>query len=411
MSRLTRSLRRGPVIVGLVVLVIAGGAVTAWAMTRSSDDTASTQLVAAAVRSVTSTVAASGTIAPAHEASLDFAASGRVTAVKVTVGSTVVKGKPLARISTTSLVATKDAAEASVSAAADKVAADGSSTSSVQSASDEAALRAARSSLRSAKAALAAATLRSTIRGTVTAVDLTVGEQVSGGSTTSGAGQNSSAAAATDSTSSDSSGQVEVQSAKSFIVNATVDDTEISQVRKGQPVAVTPAGANTSVTGTVASVSSVPTSSSGVVTFPVVVTISGHPSGVYAGASATLAITTKKAIRALEIPTLAVHYDGSKASVQVNNGGGAVTRTITVGTTYGLETQVLSGIKAGDKVVVTIPTFGRGTPGGGTGGRPGGGFGGTGGGFGGGTGGFGGGTGGFGGRGGGTGGIGTGGSG
>jgi membrane fusion protein, macrolide-specific efflux system len=398
-SRLTRSLRRGPVIVGLVVLLVAGGGVTAWAMTRSSDTAGASQLVAAAVNTVTSTVSASGTIEPAHEASLDFAASGRVTGVKVKVGSTVAKGQALARISTTSLAATKDAAQASVSAAADKVAADSSSTSSVQTASDQAALAAAQSSLRSAREALAAATLRATIRGTVTAVNLTVGEQVSGGSTSTSTGQNSSALAVADSASSDSSSQVEIQSTKSFIVNATVDDTEISQVHKGQSVTVTPAGANAPVTGTVSSVSSVPTSSSGVVTFPVVVSISGHPSGVYAGASATLAITTKKSIRALEIPTLAVHYDGSTATVQVNNGGGAVTRTITVGTTYGLETQVLSGIKAGDKVVVTIPTFGRGTTRGGSGGGFGGGFGGgTGGGSGGGFGGATGGTGGFGGR-------------
>jgi hypothetical protein len=37
-----------------------------------------------------------------------------------------------------------------------------------------------------------------------------------------------------------------------------------------------------------------------------------------------------------------------------------------VGTSYGLETQVLSGIKTGEDVVVTIPTFGR-PAGGGTG--------------------------------------------
>lgn len=403
MSRLTRSLRRWPVVIGLVVIVVAGGAVTAWAMARSSGSTGSSQLVAAAVNTVTSTVSASGTIEPAHQASLDFATSGRVTTVKVKVGSRVVKGQRLATVSPTALVATKDAAQATVSAAADKVAADGSSTSSVQLASDQAALSAAKSSLRSAKASLAAATLRSTIAGTVTAVNLTVGQQVSGGSSSTGLGSTGSAqddTSADTSTSSSSSSQVVIQSARSFVVDATVDDTEISSVRTGQSVAVVPAGAATSVTGTVTSVSRVPTSSSGVVSFPIVVTVSGHPSGVYAGASATLTITTKHAFKALEIPTLAIHYNGSQATVSVNNGGGAVTRKITVGTSFGLETQVLSGIKAGDKVVVTLPTFGQGTTRGGTGGTGGfgGGFGGGTGGFGGGTGGFGGGTGGFGGR-------------
>ena len=124
--------------------------------------------------------------------------------------------------------------------------------------------------------------------------------------------------------------------------------------------------------------STVPSSTSGVVSFPVVVKVSGHPSGVYAGASATLSITTKKAFKALEIPTLAITYNGSTATVQVNDGSGTSRRTITVGQSFGAETQVLSGLKAGDKVVLSIPTFGRViTNRGGTGGRngfPGGGF-------------------------------------
>jgi multidrug efflux pump subunit AcrA (membrane-fusion protein) len=353
-------------------VVLAAGGVTAWAMTRSSGSTSSTQLVAAAVNTIESTVSASGTIDPAQQASLDFAATGRVTQVFVSTGDTVTKGQRLATVAKTSLVASRDAARATESAAADQVAADTSSTSAVQLASDKAALTAAKSALRSAKAELAAATLRATISGTVTSVDLTVGEQVSGGSSSTGIG----GANAEDSAASSSSSQVEIQSSDSFIVDATVDDTEVGQVKKGQSVAITPAGAVTSVAGTVTSVSSVPTSSSGVVTFPVVVAVTGHPTGVYAGASATLTITTKQPIRALEIPTLAVHYNGSKATVQVNDGNGVVTRSITVGQSFGLETQVLSGIKAGDKVVVTIPTFARGvTPRGGTGGF-GGGFGG-----------------------------------
>jgi macrolide-specific efflux system membrane fusion protein len=154
---------------------------------------------------------------------------------------------------------------------------------------------------------------------------------------------------------------------KNTIVNASVDDTEVSQVKKGQSVAITPEGATTPVTGVVKSVSSVASSSSGVVSFPVVVTVSGHPSGVYAGASATLVITTKKVSNVLEIPTLAITYSGSTATVKVQQGGSTVTRTVTIGSTYGLESQVLSGVKAGEKVLVSIPTFGR--PGGRTGGE------------------------------------------
>jgi multidrug efflux pump subunit AcrA (membrane-fusion protein) len=200
------------------------------------------------------------------------------------------------------------------------------------------------------------ATLRATIDGTVTTVDLTKGQSVTAG----GAGSGSD--------SSGSSDQVDLQSAKSFLVDATVDDTEVSQVKKGQTAAITPDGATFPVTGTVTSVSAVPSSSSGVVSFPIVVTVTGDPTGVYSGASATVAITTEKVPNVLEIPTLAITYTGSKATVEVSANGHTSTRTITAGTSYGLETQVLSGVNAGEKVVVRIPTFGRGGTGGGEGG-------------------------------------------
>lgn len=339
-----RQLRRWPV-VAVVVLVVVGGGGAAWALSRSSGSGNAAQLVAAKVTTVKQTVSASGTIAPAHEADLDFAVSGRITHVLVKAGDTVKKGQALAKVGTISLVAQRAAAAATVTSDEEKLAADSSGTS--QATADAAALKAATASLHTAKQAVNDATLRATIAGTVTSISLTKGQQVSG---SSGGGSGDS---------SGSSSQVVIQSASTFIVNATVDDTEISEVKKGQTVDVTPDGATFPVTGKVTSVSSVPSSSSGVVSFPIVVRVTGHPSGVYAGASATLSITTKSVANVLEVPTLAITYNGSTASVKVNNGGGAVTKTITVGDTYGLETQVLSGIKAGDKVVVQIPTFRR----------------------------------------------------
>jgi multidrug efflux pump subunit AcrA (membrane-fusion protein) len=387
------------------VLVLAGGGAAAWAMTRSSgSSTTATQLVAAKVTNVQQTVAASGTIEPAHAADLDFGVSGRVTAVTVKVGDTVRKGETLATVGTAALAADEAAAEATVTSGREKVDADGSA-SAAQVAADNAALTAAQSQLADAKASLADTTLTASMAGTVTAVGVTVGEQVSGSSTSSAGstsvGGTTGSAASTSGTSSTGRGStsssagsgstsatstssstdaVDIQSTRSFVVDASVDDTEVSQVKKGQSAAVTPDGATQPVTGTVSSVSTVPSSSSGVVTFPVTVTVSGHPTGVYAGASATLSITTKQATNVLEVPTLAVTYNGSAATVKVRHGGSTVSRAITVGATYGLETQVLSGLTSGEQVVVTTPTFGRGLLRRGTGsGSGGGGYGGYGG--------------------------------
>jgi RND family efflux transporter MFP subunit len=344
------------VVVGVVVLALLGGgsALAATQPWSSKSTGATTEVVAAKMTTIVQTVSASGTVEPAKQADLDFAVSGRVTHIRVKVGDVVKKGQTLATVGTAALVEQRAAAEATVSADADKVDEDSSGTA--QQTADEAALVAARSALRSADLDLADAKLKSTFGGTVTAVNLSVGQQVSAG----GDGQAQSG---------DSAAQVSLQSTRTFIVDATVDDTEVSEVKKGQAVAVTPEGATEAVAGTVTSVTTVPTSSSGVVSFPLTIALTGHPEDVYAGSSATLAITTSKAVNVLAIPTLAITYSGSTATVKVKTGSGTQSRTITVGQTYGQQTAVKSGLVAGDKVVVTIPTFARiGTTGGGGGG-------------------------------------------
>ncbi|HWC33798.1 MAG TPA: biotin/lipoyl-binding protein [Mycobacteriales bacterium] len=369
MQVLGRGLRRGPLIVVVALLLLVGTG-TALGVTRPwhhARNAATTQVVTARMTTIVQTVAASGTVAPAKQAGLDFAASGRVTHVKVKAGDVVHKGDVLATVGSSALAAQLAAAAAMVTADEEKVATD--SPGSAQLASDEAAVSAARANLHSARAALHDAKLRATINGTVTAVNLVVGQQVNGGSTAAAAVSNGSSAA-----------QVQIQSASSFIVNATVDDTQISEVKKHQDVSVTPEGATAPVAGTVTAVGAVPTSSSGVVSFPVTVALTGHPAQVYPGSSATLTITTSKAVNVLAIPTLAITYNGSNATVQVKSGGGTVTRSITVGQTYGLQTAVKSGLVAGEQVVVTIPTFARIGTNGGTGvtrGNFGGNFGGT----------------------------------
>jgi membrane fusion protein, macrolide-specific efflux system len=407
MPRLTlpRRLRRWPVVAVVVVLVLAGGGAAAYAMTRSSGSGSTTTLDTVKRTTYTTTVSASGTVEPRHEADLDFAVSGRVTAVKVSAGDTVTKGQVLAKVGDATLQANLASARATVTSAEDAVADDDSSSSSL--ASDEASLTAARSSLKSAEEDVDDASLRATISGTVTSVDLTAGQSVSGSGSSSGtssAASTSAAGGSGSSSSSSSSGQVVIESTDTFTVDATVDDTDVKSVKKGQSVAITVDGATSTLSGTVSSVSTVPDSSSDTVAFPIEVAVSGHPSGVYAGSSATLSITTAQKRNIIEIPTQAITYSGSKATVTVDDNGNRSTKTITVGDTLGLETEVVSGLSVGEKVVVTQLSFGRGGftrsgTGSGSGSRSGGegGFGGGEGGVGGGSGGFGGSSGGFGG--------------
>jgi hypothetical protein len=135
--------------------------------------------------------------------------------------------------------------------------------------------------------------------------------------------------------------------------------------------------------------------------YPVTIGVTGSPTGLYAGASATVQIIVKQLSNVLAVPTTALHFQNGTTVVYRLAGGKQTTVTVTTGTTSTGQTQILSGLSDGDQVVVPNVQRGTGTTGGtGTGtGRGGGGFGGGGGGFGG-AGGFGGGGGGFGGRGG-----------
>ena len=56
----------------------------------------------------------------------------------------------------------------------------------------------------------------------------------------------------------------------------------------------------------------------------------------------------------LTVPTVAMHTSGNQTVVQQMKNGAQVTTPVTVGTAYGATTQILSGLKAGDQVVVTV---------------------------------------------------------
>jgi multidrug efflux pump subunit AcrA (membrane-fusion protein) len=180
---------------------------------------------------------------------------------------------------------------------------------------------------------------------------------------------------------------VEVVSSGHYIVNATVDDTQVGQLAPGDAAGITlPSGSVTA--GSVTSVGMTATSTSGVASYPVVVTVAGSPTGLFPGSTVTAVVTTKTVPDALVVPVGAVHRTASGTTVTVDSGGTRTTRAVSTGITAAGEVQITGGLSAADKVVVTTVrvTAPAGTPGtnrtGGFGGA-GGGFGGTGGGFGG----------------------------
>jgi macrolide-specific efflux system membrane fusion protein len=326
-------------------VVVAAAAVGGWALARPDESAATTTITATAtVGTIRQTVAASGTLAPAQRADLTFQVSGTVTTVPVAVGDKVAKGATVATIDDTDLQAAVDAAQASVSAAEDQVDAARGSTSA-QVASAAAQLAAAQSSLARAKASLAGATLSSPIAGTVAAVSIAAGDPVGSGSSGSGG---------SGSTSGDTStAQVVVISTSAWVVNASVGASDLASVKKGLQVDITPDGSSQRVFGTVSSVGIMAsTGSSGAATFPVVIKVTGSPTGLYAGGTVNAAIVVKQVDNVLTVPSAALTSEGDATYVTVAKNGKETKTKVVIGTVYGASTEITSGLSEGDQVVV-----------------------------------------------------------
>jgi multidrug efflux pump subunit AcrA (membrane-fusion protein) len=370
--------KRQHVIIAAVLALVVAGAGGAWASTRPPAAVAPT-LVSATSSTIRQSVSASGTIQPAHRADLTFAVSGTVITVPVAAGDQVRAGAVLATVNSASLQAAVTSAQANVTATGDQLTAQqDASSSSVQIASTQAQLVEAQGKLTDARTALSAASMTSPIAGTVAQVNIAVGDKV-GNESSAGASSSSPAAGGSASSAagaSSSTAQIVVISTTSWVVQASVGSADLPQLKKGLQAEITPTGSATKVFGTVESVGIIAaTSTSGSATFPVTITITGSPKGLYAGGAADVAIIVKQVENLLSVPTSTLHTENGRTVVHQMVNGAQVSSPVRVGTTYGPVTQILSGLKAGDKVVGTA-FRGGGNPAGGTRSRQGGGTGG-----------------------------------
>ena len=267
-----------------------------------------------------------------------------MTSVAATVGKRVTKGAVLATIDSTTLQTAVDTATAAVTSATEQLSSVAGS-SATQLAAAKAQLASARTQLAQAQDDLAAASLTAPFTGVVASVGLAVGDAVGSTSGPSNAG----------STSSTTSTAITVITTNAWIVDATVGSADLAQLKKGLQAEITPSGVTTKVFGTISSVGIIATSSSsGSATFPVVIAVTGNPTGLYAGATADVTLIVKQVPNVLTVPTLALHTVGSRTVVYQKVGGKQVTTPVIIGTSYGATTQITSGLREGNQVVVTF---------------------------------------------------------
>jgi hypothetical protein len=136
-------------------------------------------------------------------------------------------------------------------------------------------------------------------------------------------------------------------------VQATVPLTQIALIKVGQPVRISADGVATKLRGTVTAIGLLSSTSGSTTTFPVTITFAAGSPPLFDGAGADVVITTGTASNVLTVPNSAIHsgVNGSH-SVSVDASG----KTSVVQVKLGLEgtdvTEVTSGLKAGQQVVI-----------------------------------------------------------
>jgi membrane fusion protein, macrolide-specific efflux system len=411
--------------VALVAIVLAVATTAYLLFFRPESEAAGTTrpTVAVARGDVTAGVSSSGTLQSSQTASPQFATSGTVTAVLVKVGQVVAKGAPIARIDPAAAqravrIAEQNqiAAENSVTAAdetlddaeeakeeADAAAAEPTPTptpgeqtqtqtqtqTQSQGQSPAVAVTNAKASLARAKAdkeqadqnleaaqaGVTATTLTAPIAGTITAINGSVGS-VAGGSSSSGStgstgtGSTGTGAAGGGSTASTSTaagtGFVDIADLKTLQVVAAFPEADAVKIKAKQAATVTlNAEPGSTLTATLTSVSPMPTTTNGVVSYSATFTLAKVPATARIGQTANVTVQTAKAANALYVPTTAIVTSGATHTVTMANGGGS--REVQLGVQGGSFTQITSGLDEGEQIELLQGAIGAATGQGGAG--------------------------------------------
>jgi RND family efflux transporter MFP subunit len=136
-----------------------------------------------------------------------------------------------------------------------------------------------------------------------------------------------------------------------------IDELDIAAVKLGQAVNISlDARRDLEAKGKVAFVSPIGTVRLGVVSYETIITLDEFYQGLRDGMSATADIIIERRDDVLLIPNRAIRGTREKPMVIIDTDGQLEEREITLGLTDGINTEILSGLEEGEKVLVgTLP--------------------------------------------------------
>ena len=208
-----------------------------------------------------------------------------------------------------------------------------------------------------AKDTAAKRTVVAPIDGYVTTLSIRNGDQLG---STSSSRSTSSGGGTTASTSNTGSTPIVISDLSALEAQVQIAETDRPKVKQGQTVELTfNAVPNLTITGKVAEIDAVGTSSSGVVTYGVTVTFDVQNPALNPGMSAAASIVTNVVSGSVLVPNAAVKTDssgGKYVMVLADPNGTPQNVTVTAGASNDSQTQITSGLKGGESVVVQTVT-------------------------------------------------------
>jgi HlyD family secretion protein len=203
--------------------------------------------------------------------------------------------------------------------------ASGGTVTAARLAQDQADIDTAKAQLGVARAALRLATLRAPYAGRILRADLARGDQTS---------------------SSDTPFVLRGQGVTT--VTTKVSSSQVRDVRRGQSVAVTPAGWRSPMRGSVTSIGMLPDSSGD---FAVTVTVASSRT-VAEGSTAAVSIVTGVARDSVTVPTSALVRTGDQTVVRVLTGSTVTRKVVTAGVVGARRASINQGLTVGTRVVL-----------------------------------------------------------
>lgn len=334
----------------LAAAVVGAGGLAYGAIDSSGGSTAqtATRLVSATAGTVSQTVSATGTVQPATSLDLNFVNGGVVTAVNVKAGDKVKEGQVLATIDPAKAKVTLETAQANLAAAQQKLdqarnppptAQNPAPTAdAVAVAQAKAAVNAAALNVSDAKQAVEDTALESPSAGTISAVNYAVGDTVG---QTAAAGEKSAFATLLD--------------LDHMVIEVGFPEADAGKVAAGQPATFTiDSLPGRRFDGTLSSIDTVSTVVSNVVTYNAVVSFDSVPAGVKPGMTANVSVIAERRDAVISVPSAAITTTGGVSTVKVRVNGIDETRAVVAGLKGDGTTEIVSGLNAGDQVVMSV---------------------------------------------------------